>query len=786
MIKLVCVLFTLVFLNDLHAQFKVTTKIVDFKGFGVELATVQLVQKENSVTTRYTDSLGVCTFLNVGDGEFTINASLYGQGTSKTFSIHQDTTIVLELVKSKQLEAATINLKKPVFKRKADRMVFNVENSLVSYGNNLYNMLAMTPGVRVDDKSVSILGKGEAIIYIDDQVVQLAGEDLINYLYNLPSDDVSRIEVISNPPAKYQAEGSAGIINIVLKAVLKKGYSGDVNSSVTRNTYWSESLGAGINYNKDKIVFKDRISVSQNAAQKTIDVNSQFPNSSNLMLTNGKIEIKGINNSMDFTYKLNEKSKFVVSNQVNSSEQFSNNSTSIAYLKNAVNDSTTNSIGGGGSNSNSMNSGLNFTHVFDSLGKKLSIDYNYFIFGRNQGRDMNSRTNYLMSPNLVSTINSSSKQYIYSNSVDVDVELPYETFYFNLGGRVSSIVNQNEFQNLNYYNGSATLTEKDKFQYTENIQALYFTGSKSLKQLEFQFGLRVENSIIKSYSFSYNKDINYSYLKFFPTLYITYTLKEEVYLGFNYSRRLERPDYSVLNPFRFYMNANQYVMGNPFLRPSFTGNYELYYAYKDKFSSTLSLNHTTEAYTQIPIVDLATNKQVYSYFNFLTTDLYNFNLTYSYNNTWLQSVVQTNIGFSNAYSSSSITYSELKGFSGNMSLDNQIKTSKKGLSLILNGAYSFPSTLGIIKVGAFYGVTSGLMYRTKNRKFVFGLTVNDVFRSMKPLMKMYSNGVFLDVVNYNDNQSIRFSLTYNFGNKKVQVEDTEIKNNEEIDRTKTE
>ena len=159
---------------------------------------------------------------------------------------------------------------------------------------------------------------------------------------------------------------------------------------------------------------------------------------------------------------------------------------------------------------------------------------------------------------------------------------------------------------------------------------------------------------------------------------------------------------------------------------------------------------------------------------------------YSFKNTWLQSDAQCNIGYSSAYSTSAITYSKVEGFSANLMVSNQIKTAKKGLSITLVGSYAFPSTSGIVNIASYYGVNSGFMYRTKNRKFILGLMVNDVFRSMKPLMKMYSNGVLLDIVNYNDNQSVRFSLTYNFGNKKVQIEDKEIKNNEEIERTKLE
>ena len=772
--------------TSVYAQFKLTTKIIDFKGRGMELTTVSIMQKDVFLQTLYTDSTGICSFQSLVAGEYSFKVSQFGVVTEQVAMISSDTTIVIEMLKSKQLEAATINNKKPVFKRKADRMVFNVENSLISYGNTLYNLLAMTPGVKVDDNSVTILGKGEAVIFVDDQILQLGGEDLINYLYTVPSDDVSRIEVITNPPAKYQAEGSSGIINIVLKTVLKKGYSGDVTSAVTRNTYWSETLGAGINYNKGNIVFKNRFGLSQNKQQKLNDVTSQFPSSSNQMALKGKSGNDGINNNLDLTYKLNEKSKFVLSNQVNTSEQLLQNTSQIHYQKNGFNDSITNSIGEGDAGMVSMNTGLNYTHVFDSLGKKLSVDYNYFRYGQHRGRNLDSRTNYFTSPNVLSTINSASKQTIFSNSVDVDLELPFETFHLNMGGRMSSIENLNSFNNLNQSNSVTTLTEKDKFKYTENIQALYFSSSKSIGKWDLQLGLRAENSMIKSYSFSYNKDINYVYLKLFPTVYVNYTIQDEVYLGFNYAKRLDRPDYAQLNPFRFYVNANQYAIGNPFLRPSYTGNYELYFMYKDKFSSTFGLNRTTDAYGQIPVVDVATNNQVYTYINYLSYDYFTLNLAYSYKNTWLESDAQYTLGYSKAYSNSTITYANVEGFSANLMVTNQIKTPKKGLSVTLVGSYAFPSTTGIVKVESYYGVNSGVMYRTKNRKFVVGLTFNDIFQSMKPLMKMYSNGVLLDVINYNDNQSVRFSLTYNFGNNKVQVEDKSIKNEEEIERSKTE
>ncbi len=773
-------------LTSVQAQFKVRTKIIDFKGRGMELTTVSMMQRDVLLSTKYTDSLGICFFQSIAPGEYSFKVSQYGVEMEQVALISSDTTIVIEMAKSKQLEAATINTKKPVFKRKADRMVFNVENSLLSYGNNLYNMLALTPGVRVDDHSVKISGKGEAIIYIDDQVVQLAGEDLINYLMNVPSDDVSRIEVISNPPAKYQAEGSAGIINIVLKTVLKKGYNGDANSSVTRNTYWSKSLGAGVNYNKEKRMFKNRLNVNQTAFQQRAELNMKFPSSYNQNSTKAKYNQSGISNSSDLTYKLNKNSRVVLSSQVNTSRPSLTNATNIDYIRNSVSDSLTKSVGDGESNSTSLNTGLNYTYSMDTLGKKLSIDYNNFNYDQSKNRLMNSHTEYLVSPNYLSMIQTASKQTVRSNSLDVDFELPYEKFSIYTGGRLSNNENLNHFDNEHRVNNTIHLTEKDKFLYNEKIQSLYFTVSTIIKKWELSAGLRGENSIIESQSFTYDQVNNYNYLKFFPSLYVLYNLKEEVYLGGSYSRRIDRPNYAELNPFRLYMNANQYSIGNPFLRPSFTDNIEVYYMFKDKFSTSLNYTHNSNLYGQIPIVDLKTNTQVYTNINFLSSDIVSLSTIYSMKKSFLQSDFQWDLSYSNSYSNSQITYSSLKGFSSSFTLSNQIKTPLKGLTMNLFGMYSFPGITSLVTYNSYYTINTGVMYRSKNKKFVYGLSINDVFKSMLPQVQMYSNGVILEGTNYSDNRSIRFSLTYNFGNNKVHVEDREIKNEEEISRTKSE
>ena len=543
-------------------------------------------------------------------------------------------------------------------------------------------------------------------------------------------------------------------------------------------------MGAGLNYNKGRIIFKDRVSVNQTIYQYSGNINMQFPTMNNTNDTKAKMTQSGINNNADLNFKINEKSRVILSSQLSITKPLQTNVTDINYLRNKKSDSLTRSIGDGTASGISNNTGINYTYLLDSLGKKMAIDFNYFTYGQSKNRLMNSYTENTLSPNNLSQILTSSTQQVKSKSVDVDFELPYEKFSISTGVRASSIENLNDFGNEYKVNNSINLTEKDKFLYNEQIQALYFTFASKIKKIEFNVGVRAENSIIKSHSYSYDQQNNYSYLKLFPSLYAYYPLQEEVYIGVNYSRRIDRPNYAELNPFRLYLNANQYTIGNPFLRPSFADNFEVFYYYKDKFSTTLNYAHNSNLYGQIPIVDVNTNKQIYTNINFLTTDFYTLSTTYSLRNNWLQSDVQWSANYSEAYSASKITYTSLKGFSSSLNLSNQIKTPIKRLSMTLNGIYSFPGISGLVKMESFYTVNSGFMYRSKNRQFVFGLSINDIFRSMRPKIQMYSNGVLLDVVNYKDNRSVRFSLTYNFGNNKVQVEDREIKNEEEIDRTK--
>jgi hypothetical protein len=768
-----------------YSQHTCRAKVIDAKSNGVELVQVVLLKDSTVFTSQYTDSTGISIFENLPHGNYVCKVVYLGQTISQDLVFQRDTTIQIELMKSKMLQSANINIKKPLYKRKADRLIFQVENSIVSYGNNLYNLLFLTPGVRLTENSVSIIGKGEAVLYVDDQMVQLGGEDLINYLFTVPSEDVARIEVLSNPPAKYSAEGTSGIILILLKTVLKKGYSGDLNSSVTRNTYWSESVGAGLNYNKGRIVFKNRIHISQNANLQTNKIILHLPVSTNLMETKAKTTHAGFSNNTDLTIKLSERSKFIVTSQYQTAKPFIDNTTDIHYLRNVFSDSISKSSGNFSQQFSSMNSGLNFTHIIDTLGKKFSMDYHYFTYETSRNRVMNSRT-LLLGGNYVNpaNIHAASKQQIFSNSLNLDVELPYTNFTVTIGGKLSTIDNLNSYENTNVNNGFKALDEKDKFQYTENIQALYASITKKIKKWEFQLGLRGENAIIKSHSLTYNQQSNYNYFKIFPTFYAYRELQAEVYVGGSYSQRIDRPDYALLNPFRFYVNANSYSIGNPFLRPSYADNFELFYYFKDKYSVIFDYSHNTNGFNQVPIIDVANNKQIYTNINYLTQDYYGLNINYSVTKSWLQSDAGLSLMYSHSSSNKTFTYTKFSGFGSAITSSNQIKLPIKGLSMTLYGALNLPSVNEMTKMEAYYFVNTGVMYRTKNRKFIVGLTVNDIFRSMLPLAHTYSNGVVIDIKNYNDNRFAKFSLTYHFGNNKIQVEDHAVKNSEEVNRTK--
>jgi outer membrane receptor for monomeric catechols len=254
----------------------------------------------------------------------------------------------------------------------------------------------------------------------------------------------------------------------------------------------------------------------------------------------------------------------------------------------------------------------------------MNINLDYFKFKNDDNRIFNTI-------NLLSA-NNTSLQDIQNYSAKIDFEHPLKWINLSYGGKLSFIKTQN---NVNYFdttlgNPIFDPTQSNEFNYDENTQAIYLNGTKKLNEKwETQLGFRLENTQTEGVSKTLNQKNTNSYAKLFPTFYLTYTPNEKNAFSINYNKRINRPSYNRLNPFRWYSNPFSYTEGNPFLQPSFSNNLELNYTFNDNWSNSIYYSHTDNGFEQITIVDNTDNIQKTIAQNFFKTTIIGISESYT-------------------------------------------------------------------------------------------------------------------------------------------------------------
>src|SRR6218665_2306956 len=246
----------LVYNTDAFGQIKISGKVVNSAGHPMGYASVELFKDSTAVQAVLTDSAGVYQ-MSVRSGRYYQNCRYAGSlQKGQAVDIVRDTVINIVFVKQVTLEEVVVSSKKPLIERKIDRYIFNVENSIVSTGSDALAALSKTPGVRINHNQISLVGKSVVSVLIDDRLLQLSSDDLSNYLKSIPSDNIQKIEGITNPPSKYEAQGNSGLINIVMKKTNRQGYYGSVRSAYAQTAYYPLSSGGGnFNYKAKKTSF---------------------------------------------------------------------------------------------------------------------------------------------------------------------------------------------------------------------------------------------------------------------------------------------------------------------------------------------------------------------------------------------------------------------------------------------------------------------------------------------------------------------------------------------------
>ncbi|AZA78361.1 TonB-dependent receptor [Chryseobacterium sp. G0186] len=672
-----------------------------------------------------------------------------------------------------RLEQVNLLAKKKLIERKADRLIFNVENSIASQGMDASETLANVPLLKVNEDQgvISIAGKSSLSVMVNGRMLNLSGTALFNYLKSIRSENIAKIEVITTPPAKYEAQGNSGIINIVLKKNPNIGFSGNINSNLIQRTYSGFSSNGALNYQTEK--FSSSLKLTYYDSAKRSDENYTILGASqNYSKSVRKDMWKELTPNLSMSYKISKNS------QIGFEYIYAHQKSGMDIVN------TTKNIDSDLKEENLLTHSFHReklpTHTLsayydvklDSLGKKLSIAGNFYK--NNSDTEVNFSTLKYSDQSVqdVRTISIVAPQIF---SAQADLELPFSFGIIETGVKFNQFKNTSDLQYLKLESGQYVpdFSKANLFQYKEENYAGYVSFSKSFgEHWETKAGIRYENTNAESYTPSSNTGNQYNYGQWFPSAYISYKEDKNVF-SFSYSRRINRPSMSNLNPFRWYSNPYSYSSGNPLLTPAYINNWELGYTFNNKLSASVYYLRMKNAFGQI--LDINGLSEIGTYRNYYNNNFLGLNASYTdtFFNFW-EASISMNASLQNS-SVFGIDAETQKGYSFSYSIHNTFSLNKqKTISLFLNYDHDLPYKNVNSYFNDFMELTSGLKISLMEKKLQINATVTNILAQRYRGGKYFKeNSQHFD--NYWDGRSFRLSVTYTFGTGKNKIDKKNIK-----------
>ncbi len=809
MTKNLCfLLLTVLFSFQLRAQSVVTGQLKFANGNAVTGASVMLFDSSKKlIKTDITDVAGKYTIEQVMPGKYLVTASFVGYEkiSSPEFTIAESQDITLKELTlkaiEKKLQAITVksSYQKPMFEVKADKTVFNVENSINATGSNALELLQKSPGVSIDkDDNISMKGKNGVRIYIDGRASQISNADLAVYLRSVNSVDIESIELISNPSARYDAAGNAGIINIKFKKNKKAGLNGSVSAGLNFGKTVKTTNAFSLNYRDKKINFFSNYSNNWGDRENEFYIYRQqgdtIYDQANKQVTSGWVH--NIKAGADIFLNKNSTIGFIGTANLNYTTSNTSSRTPISSMSTDSIDRiliAQNTIPGDVKN---MNFNVNYRYV-DTLGHALDIDADHGIF---KSRKTSYQPNYYKTPYPETFW----YENIYSNSTPTDVnintiKLDYETGLrkgkLGLGGKYSDVETDNTFDYYSITNGYAVkdLSVSTSFTYKENINALYINYNRPVNTTWIiQGGLRMENTkststLLRADGTSKPDDVaERNYTDWFPSAAVTYNANQNHSLTLNYSRRIDRPSYQDLNPFENKLDELTYQKGNAFLRPQYTDNIELTHTFKYRYTTAISYSHVKDFMAQI--IDTSGNSRYLTPKNMDAT-IFNINFSIPVQLAkWWNMYANINVYHSHYTGNfnNGKTIIDLPVTSGNFYMQQTFALGD-GYTAELSGFYNAPSVwAGSFNSDAMDGMDIGIQKTLFKGNGNVKFTYTDLLKTMKWRGSSNYNGAYIEAHGNWESQQLRMNLTWRFGNKQVkQMPQRKTGSEEENKRTQS-
>lgn len=752
----------------------------------VPFATVSLLKVKDSslVKGALSTDAGTYRFDHIANGDYLIKTTAIGyqSGLSKAFSVTNGVAIKVPAINmpaaTKTLQTVTVQSSKPLIEHKADRMVMNVENSVLAAGNSAMDILQRAPGVSIDkDDNISIKGKKGVTVMINDKLTYLSAEQLATLLRSTDGSTIQSIEIITNPPAKYDAAGNSGIINIKLKKSSQDGTNGNLTLGAGYGAFWKNNENLSLNHQSGKLNIFGNFNHNDNKRNQEIGIKRIVTDpSANTTYFNQYSELQDDNDNNSYRFGADYNSSphntfgFVVSGYFNTGDNNTNTHTNIGPNFTQA-DSSLITTSHGYDRFNNFAANLNDVFKIDTAGQQLSADLDYSKFTNNSTKQY--ITDFFPPDSLHPSqfLGNRTPSVIDIRTAKVDYSYPIsKTFKFESGLKYSNVKTDND------------LTEKTKeaddyisanhFVYREQVAAAYVNFTKDFKHASVQLGLRAEHTGSKGVGDSSNvsQTINRDYFDLFPSLFINHIISNKNEIGLSYSRRIDRPQYDNLNPFTFNLDPYTVIKGNPFLKPQYTNNFELNYTYNKSLIVTLGYSRTTDVITEVPGTDPLTKVSFVTDDNLQTLDNYSINIYTPYTLTkWWEGDINLS-GFYLGFKSNNLEGGNLKsGQDAFQFRTTQTLTPLNEYKAEITANYQSALVYGLFFVKPQYSIDAGLSHSFANKKANLKLSVSDIFNQLRNDVTSNYQATNMDILQKRESRVTRLTFTYSFGNTKIKA-----------------
>jgi hypothetical protein len=750
-------------------------------------ATVRLLKASDStlVTGETTDASGKFRFANLANNTYLLAITAMSQKdfTSTPLTVDEAhptvalPAIILLPAKSIELKEVVVKASKPLIEQELDRTIVNVGSMIGSATSNTFDVLSKTPGVTVNaNGEINLNGKGGVMVLIDGRSTYMSGADLAAYLKSLPGGVLDKIELMDNPPARYDAAGNA-VIDIRLKKTRTGGLTGSVGLGGSQGRYARSNDAVNLNYNQKKLNLFANLGYGYEKNYSQDDFTRRYYDETGALksrvgLTNDqKYALNGYNVNLGADFTVTSKTVFGAIVNLNGSSRKgdfhyeSTQSNALNLLNGYGNGST---VSNDTRNNTSING--NMLHKFNDKGRELAVDANYLHYHNSGKQDLENRlfdAEGAMTGHDLFRYRTPSDINIYTFKADYAHPMKNKA-RMEAGFKSSYVDNDFIFNHFNVNDGDAVIDNRrsNHFQYHENINAVYISGEKRWKRFGMQAGLRLENTIAKGHQLGNDSVLamrfTKNYTKLFPSLFFNYKVNDRNTFVLMAVRRISRPNYQMLNPFVFYKDQYTYSAGNPHLTPQYQDRLELKYQHKSILNMGLSYNRFTNGiFTTIQAQgDTFTSRPdniARGYMVLLNTTVSGQITSWWYNNTTLRLSRITMKG---------PLYTESLNYATNVArleVNNYFNLGN-GWNADLGGYYASRDVNGQAQTSGMFRVNGGIQKKIWKGKGAVALNFEDLFHSW-----VYHNKSFsirqsdYYQVGRTDTQRIGIALNYKFG-----------------------